>query len=228
MIKFNQLCMAYGSKLLFYDVDLLLNSNTRYALVGANGAGKSTLFKLLTGEEESTSGTVSIPKDASVGWLKQDQFRYEDTLITEVVIQGKPKLWEAMVEKEKILASGDWDEKIGYQLGELEETIGHFDGYGADAFAEKLLTGLGIHQKYHAQPLRALSGGFKLRVLLAQALFQQPDILLLDEPTNHLDIVSIHWLEKYLKNEFNGLLVFISHDKEFIDRLADKILDIDY
>lgn len=228
MIKFNQLSMAYGSKLLFYDVDLLLNDNNRYALVGANGAGKSTLFKLLTGEEESTSGTVSIPKDSSVGWLKQDQFRYEDTIITDVVIQGKPKLWQALIEKDEILSSGDWNDQIGYRLGELEEIIGHNGGYGAEAFAEKLLIGLGIHPDYHREPLRALSGGFKLRVLLAQALFQQPDILLLDEPTNHLDIISIDWLEKYLKNEFMGLLVFISHDVEFINRLADYIIDIDY
>jgi ATPase subunit of ABC transporter with duplicated ATPase domains len=228
MIKLNKLCMAYGNKLLFYDADLLLNDNHRYALVGANGAGKSTFFKLMNGEEESTSGDVSIPKDASVGWLKQDQFKYEDMLITDVVIQGKPKLWEALTEKEKILNSGEWSDEIGYHLGELEEIIGHYNGYGAEAFAQKLLTGLGIHQNYHTKPLSALSGGYKLRVLLAQALFQQPDILLLDEPTNHLDIVSIDWLEKYLKNEFNGLLIFISHDVDFINQIANNIIDIDY
>lgn len=228
MITLNKLSMTYGPKLLFYDADLLLNDNTRYALVGANGTGKSTLLKLLTGEEEPTSGEVSIPKNATVGWLKQDQFRYENTLIVDVVIQGKPKLWEALQEKEALLAKGEWDDKTGFRLGELEEIIGHNDGYTANAFAEKLLKGLGIAPEYHYQPLSALSGGFKLRVLLAQALFERPEILLLDEPTNHLDIASIDWLEKYLKNEFQGLLLFISHDIEFINRLANYIIDVDY
>lgn len=228
MISLAQLSIAYGSKLLFYDVNLLLSPQTHYAIVGANGAGKSTLLRLMTGEEEPTDGVVGIPKDATIGWLKQDQYRYEDCMITDVVIQGKPKLWQALEEKEKLLASGEWNDKIGYRLGDLEETIAHYDGYGAAAFAEKLLTGLGIRAEYHYQPLKALSGGYKLRVLLAQALFQQPDILLLDEPTNHLDVVSIRWLEEYLKNEFSGLLLFISHDIEFINRLADHILDVDY
>lgn len=228
MISFNQLSMAYGSKLLFFEVDLLLSEKTCYALVGANGAGKSTLLKLMTGEEETSSGSVSVPKDATVGWLKQDQYRYEDTKIVNVVIQGKPKLWQALQEKEHLLMSGEWNDKIGYRLGELEETIAHFDGYTAETFAEKLLTGLGIDAAYHHQPLKALSGGYKLRVLLAQSLFQQPDILLLDEPTNHLDIISIDWLEKYLKTEFAGMILFISHDIEFINRLADYILDVDY
>jgi ATPase subunit of ABC transporter with duplicated ATPase domains len=228
MFSLNKLSMSYGQKLLFYDVDLTLNTNTRYALVGANGSGKSTFLKLITGEEESLSGTVSYPKDAIIGWLKQDQFRYEDTAITDIVIQGKPQLWQALFEKEQLLAATEWDDQVGHRLGELEEVIGHYNGYSAEALAEKLLVGLGVHPDYHRQPLKALSGGFKLRVLLAQALFQEPDILLLDEPTNHLDITSIAWLEKYLRTEFPGLLVFISHDMEFINRLADYILDIDY
>lgn len=225
---FTQLSMAYGGKLLFTDVDLLLSPRTRYALVGANGTGKSTLLRLIAGEEEPLEGAVAIPKDASIGWLKQDQYRYEDTLITDIVIQGKPQLWQALVEKEQLLTSEQWDDEAGYRLGKLEETIAHYDGYSAEAFAEKLLIGLGVDTKYHRQPLKALSGGYKLRVLLAQTLFQQPDVLLLDEPTNHLDIVSIDWLEKYLKSEFEGLLLFISHDMEFVNRLSDYILDIDY
>lgn len=228
MISINQLSMSFGPKLLFYDVSLNLNDQTHYALVGANGTGKSTLLKLLTGEEQPISGNVSIPKDAKVGWLKQDQFRFEDTLITDIVLQGKPKLWAAMVEKDKLLASEQWNEKIAHRVSKLEDTIAELDGYSAVSFAEKLLIGLGIQAKYHQKPLSALSGGYKLRVLLAQALFQEPDFLLLDEPTNHLDIVSIHWLEKYLKYEFRGLVLFISHDVEFINRLADYILDVDY
>ncbi len=228
MITLNQLSMAYGGKLLFYDVNLLLSNNTRYALVGANGTGKSTFLKLITGEEESTEGSVSTPKDANIGWLQQDQYLYEDTVITDIVVQGNCKLWQAMQEKEKLFAGSDWDERIAYRSAELEEIIAHNDGYNAYAFAEKLLVGLGIKPEYHYQPLRTLSGGYKLRVLLAKTLFQRPDILLLDEPTNHLDIISINWLEKYLKNEFSGLLIFISHDMDFINRLADFILDVDY
>ncbi len=220
--------MAYGEKLLFYDVTLILLDQKRYALVGANGAGKSTFLKLLTGSEEAIDGTLSIPKDATVGWLKQDQFRYENTIITDIVLQGKPMLWQAMVEKEKLLAANHWNEKNVNRISKLEETIAHLNGYSAKGLAEKLLTGLGIQADYHQKPLSTLSGGFKLRVLLAQALFEEPSILLLDEPTNHLDVISIQWLENYLKNEFKGLLLFISHDVEFINRLADKILDVDY
>lgn len=220
--------MSFGSKLLFYDVNLLLTGQKHYALVGANGTGKSTLLKLITGEEEPLAGTISVPKDMSIGWLKQDQFRYEHTIITDIVLQGKAKLWDAMKEKDELLLSTEWDDKLVKRLGQLEDIINHLQGYSALAFAEKLLVGLGIASVYHQKPLSALSGGYKLRVLLAQVLFQEPDILLLDEPTNHLDIVSIHWLEKYLKNEFRGLVLFISHDVAFIDRLADNILDIDY
>lgn len=228
MILISQLGMSYGEHLLFYDVNLNITAKKKYALVGANGCGKSTLLKLITGEEEPISGNVSIPKNTKIGWLRQDQFLYENTILTDIVIQGKQKLWQAMQDKEELLGLDDWNEKNINRLGEMEEIIAHEDGYTALSFAEKLLSGLGIHQEYHDKPLSSLSGGYKLRVLLAQTLFQEPDILLLDEPTNHLDIISIHWLEKYLKEEFKGLVLFISHDVEFINRLSDYILDVDY
>lgn len=228
MITLNELGIAFGDKLLFCDVNLTLNTGARYALVGANGSGKSTLFRLLTGEEELSLGQIIIPKEASVGWLKQDQFRYENTPIIDVVLQGKPLLWAAQQEREALLASEDWDDAAGFRFSELEETIVHYDGYNAAAQSASILEGLGIPASYHDKPLSALSGGYKLRVLLAQTLFQQPSILLLDEPTNHLDILSIQWLEKFLKSSFKGLLVFISHDVGFIDSIADFILDIDY
>lgn len=228
MISLQQLSMSFGEKLLFFEVDLYLSPQKHYAVVGANGTGKSTLFKLITGEETPVSGTISIPKELVVGWLKQDQFRYENTCITDIVLQGKPALWRALEEKEKLLASEDWTEAVVNKLSRLEDTISHLDGYAAYAMAEKLLLGLGIESQYHQKPLNALSGGYKLRVLLAQTLFQEPDLLLLDEPTNHLDILSIQWLEKYLNNEFKGLVLVISHDVRFINRLADYILDIDY
>ncbi len=220
--------MAYGSRLLFYDVSLNLNGSQRYALVGANGCGKSTFFKLITGEEGLSSGDVVIPKDATIGWLKQDQFRYENTLIRDVVLEGKAALWAAMQEKEALLTGEDWDDAKGFRFAALEETIAHYDGYNAVSRAESILAGLGIKPAEFDQPLKSLSGGYKLRVLLAQTLFQDPNILLLDEPTNHLDIVSIQWLEKFLKSEFKGLLIFISHDMQFIDNLAHHILDLDY
>lgn len=228
MIALNQLGMAYGQRLLFYDVSLNLNSGQSYALVGANGCGKSTFFRLITGEEELTSGEIMMPKDATIGWLKQDQFRYEETLIKDMVLQGKPELWQAFSERETLLASDTWDDNKGFRFAALEEVIAHYNGYTAEAEVETILLGLGIAKDYLQKPLKALSGGYKLRVLLAQTLFQQPSILLLDEPTNHLDILSIRWLEKYLKNEYQGLVIFISHDMAFIDNLADYILDLDY
>lgn len=228
MIALNQLGMTFGQRLLFYNVSLNLNPTHFYALIGANGCGKSTFFKLITGEEEVSTGEITIPKDASIGWLKQDQFRYEDTAIREIVLQGKPELWSAMQEKEALLSSETWDDEKGFRFGELEEVIFHYDGYNAEARAESILSGLGIGESYYEKPLKSLSGGYKLRVLLAQTLFQAPSILLLDEPTNHLDILSIQWLEKFLKTEFSGLVIFISHDMEFIDNLADYILDLDY
>ncbi|PJD93885.1 MAG: ABC-F family ATPase [Legionella sp.] len=228
MITLNQLSITFGQKLLFYDVNLILNTNQAYALVGANGCGKSTLFKLMTQEEEPTSGEVVKPKDASIGWLKQDQFRYEDTRIRDIVMQGRAKLAAAIQEKEALLEIDPWSEAQGLRYAELENLIYQENGYTAPSEIEKILVGLGIPASYHDQPLRALSGGYKLRVLLAQVLFENPSILLLDEPTNHLDIESIRWLENFLATEFKGLLIFISHDLEFINHLADHILDIDF
>ena len=220
--------MAYGTRVLFYDVNLNLNSGNCYALVGANGAGKSTFFRLLCQEEEQTDGDVIIPKDATIGTLKQDQFRFENTPIREVVLNGKPKLLKAIKERDALLETPEWTDKIGIRFANLEETIAHNGGYTADGEIETLLSGLGIAPQYYDKPLNALSGGYKLRVLLAQTLFQNPSILLLDEPTNHLDIASIRWLEKFLKNNYTGLIVFISHDVEFIDNIAGYILDLDF
>lgn len=228
MITLNQLGMTFGDNLLFYDVNLNLNPGNAYALVGANGCGKSTFFKLITGEEELSSGEIIIPKDASIGWLKQDQFRYEDTPIKDIVLQGKPALWAALQEKEVLLENEEWTDAQGFRFAEIEETIFHYDGYNAPTDIARILIGLGIAESFHEQPLKMLSGGYKLRVLLAQTLFQNPSILLLDEPTNHLDIVSIQWLEQFLKHEFKGLVIFISHDLGFIDNLATYILDLDY
>ncbi len=228
MLSVTGLTFLYGAKLLFADVNLNLNNGYRYGLVGGNGAGKSTFLKLLAGEEDPSAGEVNIPKRARVGWLKQDQFRYENVSIINTVIAGNKILWSAICEKEELLKLEVCDDATGYRLGELEHIIMDNDGYSAEYIAGELLTGLGIKEEYHYQPLSTLSGGYKLRVLLAQSLYDNPDILLLDEPTNHLDIVSIYWLENYLKEQFRGLLIFISHDVLFVNNLATHILDIDY
>lgn len=220
--------MNFGEKLLFDEVTLNLAAPNRYGLVGANGTGKSTLLRLFAGEEHSTLGDINIPSRAKVGWLKQDQYKYENCTIVETVLQGKLELWQALQEKETILKRETIDEKSGYRLAALEEIILHQNGYTAESFAQDLLIGLGVPAEYHFKPMKTLSGGYKLRVLLAQVLFQEPEILLLDEPTNHLDIMSIIWLEEYLKKNFQGLLIFISHDYDFLNNLSTHILDIDY
>lgn len=228
MIIINDLAISYGARILFTDVNLHIKNNKRYGLVGANGAGKTTFFKVLTKEEEPAFGDINIPKNSKVGCLKQDQFLYENTKIIDTVIAGNKELWKALQEKEEILNRQECSDADGYKLGELEQVIYDNDGYTAEIFAASLLVGLGIAEKYHYEPLSSLSGGYKLRVLLAQSLFNNPDILLLDEPTNHLDIISIYWLENYLKNSFKGILIFISHDLAFLNNVATDILDIDY
>jgi len=228
MITINNLAMQYGARLLFTDVNLNLNSNNRYGLVGSNGAGKSTFLKLIMKEEEPSNGEVVAVRNARIGCLKQDQFVYENTPIIDAVIAGNKALWQAMQEKNKLLELEELDDESGYRLGDIEQIIIDNDGYIADIFAAELLVGLGIKEEFHYQPLSVLSGGYKLRVLLAQSLFNNPDALLLDEPTNHLDIISIYWLENYLKEKFKGALLFISHDVMFLNNVSTHILDIDY
>ncbi len=228
MLSLSSLGLAHGPRTLFKDVDLVLLPNKRYGVVGANGAGKSSLLRLLAAEESPSTGSIEKPNNVSIGILKQDHFRYENDRVVDAVIKGNAQLWSALQEKEMLLQKTNLSETEGYRLGSLEEIILHHEGYDAPARAEELLTGLGILPKYHYGPLSALSGGYKLRTLLAQVLFQQPDIMLLDEPTNHLDIITIAWLETFLKTQFKGLLVFISHDREFLNNLATMILDIDF
>ena len=228
MLAIRDLGMQYGGKILFTDVNLNLNKNNRYGLIGANGAGKSTFFKILNGVEESSIGEMVLQKGATIGWLRQDLQGLDNELIINVVLAGKKDLWQAIVKKNALIEKDNFSEEDGYKLAELEEIIAHLGGYEAESQAQTLLVGLGIAEEKHFDALSTLSGGFKLRVLLAQSLFQDPDVLLLDEPTNHLDIFSIKWLEGYLRREFEGLLIFISHDSDFLNNLATHILDIDY
>ncbi len=226
MISVSGLEKSYGANVLFSGVTFLLNPGERYGLVGANGSGKTTLLRILCGDEEPTAGTVSIPKRLELGLLRQDQFLYEDEEILGVAMRGNPELWEAIVEKERLFEhEGDAFDTERFAV--LEETIQRHDGYAAEARAAEILEGLGFPAEVHRRPMSSLSGGFKLRVLLAQALAGQPDALLLDEPTNHLDILSLRWLEKFLR-EFKGPLVVISHDHRFLDNVVTHILDVDY
>lgn len=227
MMIIRELGLQYGSRVLFAGVDLNLNPGSRYALVGANGAGKSSFLRILGGEEEASTGEVTTSKGACIGWLKQDHFLYEQTSIINTVIAGNAKLWKALQTRAALLEKETLTEEEGYLLAECEMTVLEEDGYSAEGVAAFLLEGLGIPEASHHQPLSILSGGYKLRVLLAQALFQKPDILLLDEPTNHLDIPSIQWLETYLQ-DYQGVLVLISHDVAFLNKLATHVLDIDY
>jgi ATPase subunit of ABC transporter with duplicated ATPase domains len=226
MISISGLGKSFGDRTLFSGVSLQLNKGVRYGLVGANGSGKTTLLNILSGEEDATEGHVAIPKDARLGVLRQDHFRHEDQDVVEVAMMGNLELWHALVEREEILAAAE-EAFDADRFAEVEEKVQHHDGYTAEARASAILEGLGIPVESHRQPLSTLSGGFKLRVLLAQVLASQPDVLLLDEPTNHLDILSIRWLELFLK-DFSGPVVVISHDHRFLDNVATAILDVDY
>ncbi len=228
MIVINDLSYQHGDRVLFMGATLNLSSRHRYAIVGANGCGKSTLLKLVAGDVTPDLGEIILSKGSQIGWLRQDQFKYEDDPIVDVVLMGRQELWKWMQKKNELLESEEWSDEIGHEVAKVEEKIEHLGGYAAEAEAEKLLMGLGIGVKYHSKSLKTLSGGFKLRVLLARTLFSNPNILLLDEPTNYLDIVSIAWLERYLKFDFSGLLLFVSHDREFLNRLSTCVLDIDY
>ena len=224
MLTATNLSKTFGPQILFADTSLQLDAGKRYGIVGANGSGKSTLLRILTGEEGASSGSVSVLKRARIGILGQDHFAWEDTPILDVVMMGNTELWSAMQEKEALLDAEDFDD---VRYGQLEDIVLQFDGYSLHARAGEILEGLGIASALHEQPLRVLSGGFKLRVLLGQTLASEPDLLLLDEPTNHLDILSIQWLEVFLAG-FRGCAVVISHDHRFLNRVCTHILDVDY
>jgi ATPase subunit of ABC transporter with duplicated ATPase domains len=193
MISVSGLAKAFGDHTLFRDASFLLNPGDRYGLVGANGSGKTTLLGILTGDIDASAGSVQVPARANLGVLRQDQFLYEDQEILGVALMGHPELWPALVEKEKLLERAHIEFDVD-RFSELEDTVQRLDGYTAEARAATILEGLGIPTEVHRKPLSTLSGGFKLRVLLAQVLAGSPDVLLLDEPTNHLDILSIRWL----------------------------------
>ena len=227
MIVLDKLTKRFGPKVLFENVSMQFDPGKRYGLTGANGAGKSTLLKMLSGLEDSDTGSITIPGNLRLGVLKQNHFAYDKERILDTVLMGNKVLWEALQEKERLLA-GEVTDEVGVRLGELEGTIAEENGYSAESEAAELLVGLGIPAEKHTDAMGSLAAGYKLRVLLAQVLFGHPDVLLLDEPTNHLDLESIRWLESFLIDEFKGTLVVVSHDRHFLNAVATHIADVDY
>jgi ATPase subunit of ABC transporter with duplicated ATPase domains len=219
--------MQFGAKPLFENVSVKFGEGNRYGLIGANGSGKSTFMKILAGLLEPSAGNVSLDTHERMAFLRQDQFGYEDQRVLDVVLMGHEKMWACMQEKDAIYANPEASEEDYMHAAELEHQFAEYDGYTAEARAGELLLGVGIPTEKHTGPMREVAPGWKLRVLLAQALFANPDILLLDEPTNNLDINTIRWLEDVI-NERNSTMIIISHDRHFLNQVCTHMADLDY
>lgn len=227
MISTSNVSLRFGGRKLFDEVNVKFTPGNCYGLIGANGAGKTTFLKILSKEIEPNTGDVIIDPDARISVLKQNHFAYDDVPVLKAVLMGNPKLFAVMEEKEKLYAKPDFSEADGERASELEGVFAELNGWEAEAEAGALLAGLGITTELHEKLMRELDAGEKVKVLLAQALFGQPDILLLDEPTNHLDIYAIQWLETFLEN-FQNTVIVVSHDRYFLNRVCSHMADIDY
>ena len=227
MLIANNITMQFGAKPLFDNVSVKFGDGNRYGLIGANGAGKSTFMKILCGELEQSAGNVTKEANERMAYLRQDQFGYEDTRVLDVVMMGHTEMWACMREKDAIYANPEATEDDYMRAAELEGVFAEYDGYTAEARAGELLLGVGIPTDQHNGPMSQVAPGWKLRVLLCQALFANPEILLLDEPTNNLDINTIRWLEDTL-NERNSTMVIISHDRHFLNQVCTHMADLDY
>ncbi|NNF66518.1 MAG: ABC-F family ATPase [Gammaproteobacteria bacterium] len=227
MISTANLAIQFGEKPLFEDVSVRFGAHKRYGLIGANGSGKSTFMKILAGELEPSAGNVSIDPSARVGQLRQDQFAYEELRVLDAVMLGHERLWAVMQERDALYAKPDMSDDEGMRVADLEVEFAELDGYTAESRAGELLEGIGIPVELHEGPMSAIAPGLKLRVLLAQALFSEPDILLLDEPTNNLDINTIRWLEEFLCAS-NATMLIISHDRHFLNQVCTHMADLDY
>nr|WP_255473437.1 ABC-F family ATPase [Kangiella sp. HZ709] len=219
--------MQFGEKPLFENVSVKFGNGNRYGLIGANGCGKSTFMKILGGELEPSSGNVSLDQNVRIGRLKQDQFAYEEYSVLDTVIMGHEELWAVKSERDAIYAKAEMSEEDGMRAGDLEAQFAEMDGYTAEARAGELLLGVGIPIEQHWGPMSEVAPGWKLRVLLTQVLFSEPDIMLLDEPTNNLDINTIRWLEEVL-NARNCTMIIISHDRHFLNSVCSHMADLDY
>ena len=227
MISTSNITLRVGKKALFEDVNIKFTEGNCYGLIGANGAGKSTFLKILSGQLEPTSGEVILTPGERLSFLQQDHFKYDQYPVLDTVIMGNARLYEIMKEKEVIYAKEDFTDEDGIKASELEAEFATLNGWEAESDAASLLNGLGIETELHYNMMSELTGAQKVKVLLAQALFGNPDILLLDEPTNHLDLDAIAWLEEFLIN-FDNTVIVVSHDRYFLNKVCTQIADIDY
>lgn len=227
MISVQGVSLQYGGRVLFKDVNINFTKGNCYGLIGANGAGKSTFLKILSGDVEANKGSVFLTPGERMTVLKQDHFMFDDFDVVKTVLYGHKRLYDIMEEKEKIYSKEDFSDEDGIRVSELEAEFAELDGWTAESEAEILLNGLGITNELHYVKMKELTGNEKVKVLLAQALFGNPDILLLDEPTNHLDLQSIKWLEDFLMN-FENTVIVVSHDRHFLNKVCTHIADIDY
>jgi len=227
MISAQGVTLQYGGRTLFKDVNVNFTKGNCYGLIGANGTGKSTFLKILSGDIESNSGSVFITPGERLAMLKQDHFMFDELDAVKTVLYGHKRLYEIMEEKEKIYAKEDFSDEDGLRVSELEGEFAELDGWTAESDAEIMLNGLGITNEFHYAKMKELTGNQKVKVLLAQALFGNPEILLLDEPTNHLDLTSIRWLEDFLMN-FENTVIVVSHDRHFLNKICTHIADIDF
>ena len=227
MIAANNVSLQYGKRVLFDEVNIKFTNGNCYGIIGANGAGKSTFLKILSGEIIPNSGTVTIDTGKRMAALKQNHFEFDQESVLNVVMRGHDKLWNILQEKNAIYEKPDFSEADGIKASELEEQFAEMDGWNAESDAAALLSGLGITEDLHLRLMTELNGAFKVRVLLAQALFGNPDILILDEPTNDLDLQTISWLEDFILN-FKNTVIVVSHDRHFLDTVCTHIADIDF
>ena len=227
MISANNVTLRIGKKALFEDVNIKFTEGNCYGLIGANGAGKSTFLKILSGQLDTTNGTISITPGQRLSVLEQDHFKYDDYQVLDTVIMGNQRLYDIMKEKDALYAKPDFSDEDGIRASELEAEFAEMNGWEAESDAATLLNGLGIDTELHYSMMRDLNGNEKVKVLLARALFGNPDILLLDEPTNHLDLDAIGWLEEFLIN-FDNTVIVVSHDRYFLNKVCTQIADIDY
>ena len=227
MIQVNNVSLKFGKRTLFEDVNIKFTNGNCYGLIGANGSGKSTFLKLLSGELETTTGEITITKDERLSILKQDHYEFDDKRVLDVVIMGNSKLYAIMEEKNKMYAQTEFSEEDGMKLANLEAEFMDLDGWNAEPDAAQLLNNLGVSEEFHYMNMGEIPVKLRVKVLLAQALFGDPDILLLDEPTNSLDLEAIRWLEEFLIN-FNNTVIIVSHDRHFLNKVCTHIADIDY
>lgn len=227
MITVTSVGLRYGDKKLFSDVNLKFTRENCYGIIGANGAGKSTFLKILSGEIEPNEGSVTVSEGERIAVLKQNHFEYDDCIVLDTVMMGHKSLYDIMKEKEQIYLKEDFTEEDGHRASDLEALFAEMDGWNAEVNAEKLLMGLGIKKENHSKLLKELKSSDKVKVLLAQALFNNPHILLLDEPTNHLDFKAIRWLEDFLLN-YENIVIVVSHDRHFLNTVCTQMVDIDY